>query len=63
MKITIKIDTGNAAFSDGNDGSETARILRHLADRIDGEILSKNDCRFAMDINGNRVGQLETSSR
>jgi hypothetical protein len=63
MRVTVKIDTENAAFSDGNSGTETARILRDLADRIDGEPLNKNDCRFAMDSNGNRVGQLKTSSR
>ncbi len=62
MRVTIKIDTENAAFEDC-DGTETARILRDLADRIDGEPLGKRDCRFAKDINGNRVGQLKTSAR
>lgn len=61
MRVTVKIDTDNAAFEDC-DGAEVARILRELADRIDNEPLGKKDCRFARDINGNRVGQLTTSA-
>lgn len=33
--ITIKINTGNAAFDDGNYGYEVARILKRLADHIE----------------------------
>lgn len=62
MTITIKIDTGNAAFSEAGSGTETARILRELADRLDPE-LSRNDCRPLRDFNGNRVGEFKTSKR
>ena len=41
-----------AAFQDGNDGFEMARILRQIADRIE------DGYRYGVmhDINGNRVG-------
>jgi hypothetical protein len=61
--VTVRISLTNDAFQDGNSGSEAARILRDLADRIDGSELTKNDCRFARDINGNRVGELKTSKQ
>jgi hypothetical protein len=54
--IRITIDTGNAAFSDGNKGAEVARILRELADRLDdsgAEVLPVT----LRDYNGNRVGE------
>ena len=56
MKITIKIDTKNDAFQGGNNGGETARILRELADRISNEQLSRHSNRNLRDVNGNVVG-------
>lgn len=63
MNVTIRFNTDNAAFHEGPSGSEAARILRDLAKRIDGENLGKGDCRFCIDSNGNRVGQLKTTRR
>jgi hypothetical protein len=50
--LTIKIDSENEAFSDGNAGAEIARLLRKTADKI--EAGCAGGC--LMDINGNRVG-------
>lgn len=59
--IIIKIDTSNAAFQNGNSGAEIARILRELADKVDGQ-----DVVFELipiyDSNGNRVGSLGTGT-
>ena len=53
MTITITIDTDNAAFED-NEGAETARILRQLADQIE----ARPGCYGynLHDFNGNKVG-------
>lgn len=50
MTITIKIDTGNEAFSDGNKDAEVARIIRKWLDKES----MPNDWLY--DINGNKVG-------
>jgi hypothetical protein len=59
LKITIKMD--NAAFEPDN-GTESARMLRELADLLDGTNLS---CTFELrglrDINGNRVGEAKVT--
>lgn len=57
--IHIEINSGNAAFSDGNAPAELARILRGIADRIsEGTTLNDFDeVRVPiLDFNGNRVG-------
>ena len=51
LKITL--DTGNAAFDDGNGPAETARILRHIAARIE---YAGNRAGLIHDLNGNTVG-------
>ena len=52
-ELNVKIDSGNAAFSDGEGGaSEAARILRHIADQIEGGYQGGG----CLDINGNSVG-------
>jgi hypothetical protein len=52
MTITIKIDTGNDAFQDGNLDAEVGRILARVArDFADGAGPGN-----LYDINGNRVG-------
>lgn len=56
MKLEIEIQMDNAAFED-NSGSEAARILRKLADRIDGESCTHGDVTPLIDLNGNRVGK------
>jgi hypothetical protein len=56
MKLKLEITMDNAAFSDGNNGSEASRILRDFAGKIDGdEIVPGNGSRF-QDINGNTCG-------
>lgn len=61
MKITITINTDNAAFED-ESGSEVARILRELCNEIEGrDILGNDDGTNLRDINGNRVGVMEVA--
>lgn len=55
-QITIRIDTVNAAFED-HVRSETARILRQAASKLEDEV-----CDFPCtlrDIDGNRVGVMD----
>ena len=52
MKIEIKTD--NEAFSDGNEDSEIARILRKLADDLE----NGRHPYYTIDINGNKVGKI-----
>lgn len=51
-KLTITIDTGNAAFED-DAGAECARILRNAATAL--ERGTRESALF--DINGNRCGR------
>lgn len=56
MKAKIEIRMENEAF-DGNEGGETARILRELADKIQGQdYFTPMDEYTLRDINGNKVG-------
>lgn len=62
-RITITIETGNAAFED-SPGAETSRLLRLIADRIerDGDCcVTVNDEQTLFDLNGNRVGTLKVA--
>lgn len=55
MKITITIDTNNAAFED-NTEAEVARILKKIVEKIaNGEDV---DGKKTIDFNGNVVGQV-----
>lgn len=54
-KIVISMLTENAAFDEGNEEYEVARILRKLADRLESGARPE----VLMDINGNRVGIVE----
>lgn len=62
MDITIKINCDNDAFF-GSCGNAVARLLRELANGMDGE--SKKDIAHwfdgkpIMDVNGNKVGKVE----
>lgn len=49
----LEIDTGNAAFDGGTCREEVARILRHVASKIENGA-SESAC---IDINGNTVGR------
>ena len=53
-RYEIQIGMDNAAFSEV-PGDELARILRGLADRLDGQDDVGEIVRL-MDVNGNRVG-------
>jgi hypothetical protein len=53
-KITIEIETGNAAFDDA-PATEIARILRNAAERIEGGDV---DGFPLYDLNGNKCGAL-----
>lgn len=64
MKITITIETSNAAFDDGQGGAlEIARILRVQADRFEGQSLERGMIRerTILDANGNTVGKVRLS--
>jgi hypothetical protein len=62
LKITIQ--RGNAAFDDGLGGSlELARILRDLAEHIEGRDLSGGKAGNLFDVNGNRVGTYAATKR
>ncbi len=54
--LSLEIKQSNAAFTDCRE-IETARILKHLADKIEEGC---TDCRI-MDANGNCVGQMATT--
>lgn len=59
MTITITIEADNAAF---DDSGEVARILRELAERIDGEADRElSNPIFLRDYNGNKVGALRVT--
>jgi hypothetical protein len=58
MRVTLKLDCGNAAFDDGP--SEVARILADLAQRILDHGLTD---RRVFDINGNAVGTFTVTGR
>lgn len=53
--MKIYIDTGNAAFEDGNWKTEVARILRELAANIENYARPEK----LRDINGNTCGKVE----
>lgn len=57
MKLKIEINLNHAAFEFPGGGAEVARILRKLADRMDGEQPTPGDVTPCMDCNGNRVGE------
>lgn len=48
----LEIDTGNAAFDGGACRDEVARILRKVADQIEGQY----NAAIVQDINGNNCG-------
>jgi hypothetical protein len=63
MKLLIDIDLANDAF-DGQHGIESARILRKLADKLEGVEIGVPELLAALyDLNGNCVGACETRSK
>ncbi len=55
-RITIVIETGNAAFDD-SPASEIARILRELAEKF--EQYGGRQFEKLYDVNGNRCGSID----
>lgn len=62
-RILITIDTENSAFEGDNVGSESARILRELASKIETSNLVSTFDRslWLKDVNGNRLGKMEVT--
>ena len=59
MNIKVEINTDNAAFED-NESQETARILRSLAERIDGHPhFNPGHCQPFRVYNGKEVGHFD----
>jgi hypothetical protein len=60
MKLTVNIDTDNAAFEGDNLGPELARILHRVATAV--KDLESEPAEFELhlrDINGYRVGSAD----
>lgn len=70
MKMTVEITMDNAAFHApseedepmGECGTEVARLLRHLANRVDDCNLPDRTSGMLVDYNGNTVGSWAVSS-
>ena len=59
--LQVKMETIDAAFADGNEGAEAARILRKVADQIEQEQNLSESCRPLRDINGGcTIGYFKT---
>jgi len=60
--ITIKFNTKNAAFYDC-EGTESARIISNLCKHLEFHSMElSNDTYIIKDLNGNKIGSMETSS-
>ena len=57
-KIIIMLETRNDAFSP-EPGTEAARILRELADKIDGMTTAPDEPLNLRDANGNKCGMVQ----
>lgn len=62
QRITLKIDTGNAAFDDAGKPQEVARILRELADRLESRACLPDAVRL-FDFNGNHCGDFVSKGK
>ncbi len=58
MKAVLEIDMENDVFQDGGNGTELARILRKLADMVDGSVQVVGNYYGCHDLNGNNVGRM-----
>lgn len=58
MKLIAEMALDNAAFAGEQGPAEAARILRQLADELEGkgELKPSPDIHQFRDVNGNRVG-------
>ena len=60
--ITIKFNTDNGAF-DNCEGTESARIIVDLCKHLEFDSMKlSNDTYIIKDLNGNKIGLMETSS-
>jgi hypothetical protein len=62
-KVTIEIETGNAAFDEGDSGYEVARILRKLANEFENYDPATLGGRILFDYNGNKVGGVKVTGK
>jgi hypothetical protein len=61
MNIIVKINCDNAAFENA-EASESGRILRWLADRLEeNEEVTPGDHLNLFDSNGNKVGEYKVT--
>ena len=59
--LQVRMETIDAAFADGNEGAEAARILRKVADQLEQEPKLSESCRPLQDLNGGRtIGYFKT---
>ena len=59
--LQVHMETLDAAFADGNEGAEAARILRKVADQLEQESKLSESCRPLRDLNGGRtIGYFKT---
>ena len=65
MKMTITIDTANAAFDPPDTGAELARILHDAARKLDCCVHQRTEgFRLNLyDVNGNHVGHISTTEK
>jgi hypothetical protein len=56
--LKIEINTGNAAFADGFEGRESARILKQLAEWLSYRESLDGYATRLRDSNGNTVGKV-----
>lgn len=55
QRLTLNIETGNAAFEEAGEAFELARILRKAADKIESGYTEFK----LLDSNGNSVGRVD----
>ena len=61
--FSLSIELSNAAFDNGDAGSEVARLLRELAARVDGDDFRHACAGRIHDISGNTVGHWHQTER
>lgn len=62
MKLKIEIEIDNAAFEEGGNGNECARILRRFAQSIETVRLEPNPLLTTLrDFYGNQVGKAKVT--
>jgi hypothetical protein len=61
MAFTLRIETGNAAFKDGQRKHEVTRILREIAQQIEDQPCAK--ISTIHDANGEAVGAWRFTAR